>query len=249
MMGWLDDTPKPFLSHVHDMRKALIGIMIAWACGIVLAIPLSPYVLRLLQQPFTLAGMRSDEWLRVIGATEGLNVLVRCVMWLGFGVALPVIVFFLMRFFVPGMTPRERRWVRGLSISAFFLFVAGVAMGFFVTLPVALNVILRINNWAGFVVEFFSVSSYYTMAIKLLLAFGLVFELPILLLSLGLLGIVSSKTLASKRKHVVIGVFTLAMVLTPPDAITQTIMALPMLCFYELCIWLIWGLERARRGR
>jgi len=118
-------------------------------------------------------------------------------------------------------------------------------MGYFLTLPVALKVMIGLNAWMGVRPEW-TVTSYVSFALQLLLAFGLVFELPILLLVLGRLGVVTSAQLREKRRHAIVGLFVVAMLLTPPDVFSQLVMAVPLVVLYEVCIWLIRATERTR---
>jgi sec-independent protein translocase protein TatC len=120
-------------------------------------------------------------------------------------------------------------------------------MGYFVTLPVALELMLRINRWLGVRCEFVELGDYVSFVLKLLICFGLAFELPVIVLALGTVGVVNSGQLRRYRRHVIVGLLVAAMLLTPPDPVTQLLMAAPMALLYEACIWLVRLIER-RRG-
>jgi len=106
----------------------------------------------------------------------------------------------------------------------------------------------RIGEWLGKSAPFFELSNYVSFCLRLLVAFGFAFELPVVLLALGRLGIVSSSQLREKRRHAIVALMVLSMLLTPSDPYTMILMAVPLVILYELCIWIIWGWER-RRGR
>jgi len=120
-------------------------------------------------------------------------------------------------------------------------------MGYFVTMPVALRMMFRINAWMRVSCEFVELSDYVSFVLRLLIAFGLAFELPVVVVVLGSIGVVSSDQLRAKRRHVIVGLLIAAMLLTPPDPLTQILMAGPLVLLYELCIWVVWFRERARR--
>ncbi len=240
------DDPKPFVTHLNDLRISIRGMLFSWGIGTLLAIPLCPYIIKLLRYPVSRAGYDPDEMLRFVDATDGIMIAMRTIMWSGFVISLPALVFFAVRFVFPGLKGRERGMVAKMSIAAGVLFVAGLAMGYFITLPEAIKVLLRVNAWMGFKTEFLRPGGYLMLAIKLLAAFGLAFELPILLLGLGVAGLVDSELLRAKRRHVIIALFVLAMILTPPDPLTQVMMAIPLVVLYEICIWIIRLREIAR---
>lgn len=240
---------KPFLHHLEDLRRTLLWCVAAFALGLLAAIAPAPLILDWLKVPVARAGVDPDTFLKVIRVTGGFAITMRIVFWSGLLVSLPVMLVAIAWFVFPGLTRRERRAVTVAVGAAAFLFAGGVSLGYFLTLPVALRWMLRINAWIGVSCEFVELSDYVAFVLKLLIAFGLACELPIILLTLGSLGIVSSDLLRSKRRHVVVGLMVVAMLLTPPDPFTLLMMAAPMTLLYELCIWLIWLQERRRAAQ
>lgn len=97
----------------------------------------------------------------------------------------------------------------------------------------------RIENWMGTPADFWETAGYVSFVLKLLLAFGLAFQLPIIVYLLGVLGIVSSRQMREKRRHVVVALLVVGMIMTPPDPLTMILMALPLIVLYEVCIWLV----------
>jgi sec-independent protein translocase protein TatC len=243
-----DPTSKPFLEHLQDLRQTILWCAGFLCAGMVVAIPLAPYILEALKGPLKSTGIDPETFLRVIKVAGGFSVALRVIFWSGLLLAVPGILFAVGRFVFPGLTPREQKAISRSLIFATFLFAAGVAMGYFMTLPVALKMMFRINSWIRVDCEFVELADYASFVLKLLIAFGLAFELPVIVLALGSLGIVTSRQLRDKRRHVVIALLVLAMFLTPQDPFTMVLMAAPLALLYEGCIWLIWFRERKEKA-
>ena len=235
---------KPFVEHLDDLRQTVIWCLGSVLVGMLIAWPLSPWILGVLKTPIEWAGRDPEEYLRVLKVAGGLSVFFRILFWTGLLIGAPIVVLAIGRFVFPGLTPKEKRAVRNASGFAVLLFATGVCLCYFITLKVALIMMFRINAWMGLSSEFVELGNYVAFVLKLLLAFGLAFEMPVVLLALGGAGLVSSKQLREKRRHVIVGLLVLAMILTPPDPVTQMMMAVPLVCLYELCIWLIFAKEK-----
>lgn len=236
---------KSFLEHLADLRRTLFGMLASLAVGMVLAIPLTPHALKWLKIPLARAVGNADDFLRVLEISGGFSVALQFVFWIGLLISSPLILFFAGGFVFPGLRRGERRAVVAGMAFAVALFAVGVAMGYFMALPVAVQILLSINDWLGVRVEFVTLTSYVALAVQLLIAFGLAFELPMVLLALGSLGVISSRQLRDKRRHAIVLLFILAMVLTPgPDVVSQVLLGAPLVLLYELCIWLVWLKER-----
>lgn len=244
-----EDRPKPFLEHLEDLRACLLGAIACLAAGFVVAIPFLPRILALLRWPLLVAEGDGSKTmlLQGIDVSESVSTSFQIAFWAGLLASLPGVLFFVFRFFLPALRRHEKRIVFFAFGLGVFLFVLGVALAYSVVLPVALQVMIRINNWLGVSTEW-RLSSYVTFSSHLLLLFGLAFELPVVLLALGAFGLIRSASMRRFRSHVIVGIFVLAMVMTPgPDVFSQVIMAVPMVILYELCIWATWFSERRRR--
>ena len=165
-------------------------------------------------------------------------------MWLtvsffgGLLLSLPFLVFFVGSFVLPGVRDAERKVLTRISFFSGGLFVVGIAMGYMVTLPLAMGLMLKIGGQLGGESIWFY-NKYIVFALQLLLGFGLAFQLPVVILILGKMGLVNSRQLREKRRHVIVGLLVLAMILTPPDVMTQLLMAAPLILLYEFCIWFL----------
>lgn len=240
----LDGATKPFLEHLVDLRRALLQSLIAVAAGIIVMVPFCPFAIELLKRPLIRIGRDPAEFLVFLQVASGFTTAMRISFWGGLLLSLPFLGYAVASFVFPGLRRRERDAVlRGLAGSV-VLFCVGVAMGYFVTVPAALRIMLRTSAWLGTPCQYVEMSNYVGFVLKLLLAFGLSFQLPVVLLALGSVGLVTSGQLREKRPYVIVGLFVVAMLLTPPDPITQILMALPLTGLYEMCIWILQRRER-----
>ncbi len=162
----------------------------------------------------------------------------RIVTWSGLILSAPFILYFAARFILPGLTDRERKGALAGVALASLLFLLGLALAYFIALPLALRMMLQLHEWLSIQAEW-TINSYVDFSMQLLLVFGLAFESPILVLVLGYIGALKSSALRAKRPHAIIIILIISAVLTPPDVFSQIAMAIPMILLYEFCIWMI----------
>jgi len=245
----LDRATKPFLEHLADLRCTIVWCAALLTVGMLVAIPFAPAVLDILKVPVARANVDPDSFLRVIKVAGGFSITVRIIFWCGVILGLPGMLLAVAWFLFPGLTRKERHTTMGAVAFATVLFAGGVCMAYFLTLPVALRWMFRVNDWMGIPCGFVELADYVSFALKLMVGFGIACELPVVVLALGSMGIVSAAQLREKRPHVIVVLLIIAMLLTPPDVITQLLMAIPMAILYEICIWIIWAKERSSQDR
>ncbi|MDY5955498.1 MAG: twin-arginine translocase subunit TatC [Kiritimatiellia bacterium] len=235
-----EDPPRPFMEHLMDLRKCLIRCGASWLLGTVLMGFATPLVYRWLTAPFTeSAGQTYNVQLTGLELTTGVSIILKIALWGGVAVAFPALVYFIAQFIFPGLKPSERRLIGGTLLTSAILFVGGVAMAYRLTLKVAFEVLIQISQWVGFEVTMLTIDQYITLVLKTIIAFGIAFQMPLLLLILGWLGFVQAATLRRYRRHAIVLILVIAMVLTPPEPVSQILMGIPMYLLYELCILLI----------
>lgn len=242
--GLSKEHTKPFLEHLEDLRRTIFWCACAYGLGVLAAIPIARRIVEWLTLPLARTGVNPDEFLKVIRITGGLSIAMRTIAWSGLIIGLPFILVFTGMFVFPGLRTAERKTVVKAVGFSTILFACGVALGYFVTLPFALRLMFRVNALMGVNCDFVELADYVGFVLKLLAAFGLAFQLPVVILALGSLGIIDSQSLRTWRRHVIVGLMIAAMFLTPPDPLTLLLMAGPLALLYEMCIWIIRGWEK-----
>jgi sec-independent protein translocase protein TatC len=236
---------KPFLEHLEDLRFTLMRSFAAVAIGMVIAFPFAPRILDLLKQPLYRITEDPDRMLQSMEVSGAFISALRMAFWSGLLFSAPFIVLFIGQFVLPALKPAEKKLAGRAGLLGLVLFAAGVALGYFYTLPFALSAMFVMNEWLG-VVPLWTINSYVTFSSQLLIAFGLAFEIPMVLLILGRLGIISGEWLRAHRRHAVVAALIIACVLTPPDVVSQIFLTIPLMLMYEGCIWLVLAWDRKR---
>jgi sec-independent protein translocase protein TatC len=155
----------------------------------------------------------------------------------GITIASPPCFYFLAQFLLPGLTQKERKYLPSIFVLGSALFLTGILFCYWIALPQSLRFLWRYNEVMG-ILPLWTIESYISFSILFMLAFGLAFETPLLILSLVKIGILSPSFLREKRRHAIVIIVILAAVLTPPDAFSQILLAIPMILLYEICIWI-----------
>ena len=235
-----NDPPRPLMEHLMALRDMLIFGAVAWLVCAIAAGACSPWILQWLKSP---AGS-SEELLQGLDLTTGVWTIISICGWGGTALAFPFIAYAILRFVFPALTNREKFVLMTILIAGSALFLAGVALAYSKTLPMIVVAFQKINEWVGIPSTIIRIDGYISIVLKTIIAFGLVFQLPIILFVLGWFGIVTSKALREKRRVAIVLSFFLSMFLTPPDPMSQLFMAMPLCILYEISIWLIWLKEK-----
>ena len=241
-----DDRPRPLLEHLEELRTCVMRCLIVWAICVAAVGPFCPRILAWLQAPLAVAGYDPHKLITVLTVDAGIAFVFQAMLWGGTIISLPLLLFFIARFVFPGLRPGERRWVVGVLVTAGVFFVAGVLTCYRYVVPLGLEALIAVNRWLGVSFGPLRLDDYARIVFQMVLAFGLAFELPLLLVALGWLGIVSAAFLREKRRHAIVINFVIAMLLTPPDAVSMMMMGVPLCLVYEICILLIRARELAR---
>lgn len=241
------DKEQPFLEHLEEFRTMLIRCLITFAVATAVCIPLAKPLLAWLQAPLLQVAAQNSYTFELIttSPTEGFLQVVKVVFATGILLSLPVMIYFIAQFVLPGLKPVEQKLLVYCGLGGAVLFGAGVALCYTVSLPVAVNIMFYFNNYLGTVANW-KIDAYLGFVMHLLIGFGLSFEFPLILIVLGRMGLVTTVQLRKYRRQVVIGILIVAMVLTPPDVVTQLQMAVPLYGLYELCILILRLMERRR---
>ena len=236
-----NDPPRPLLEHLLALRDMIVFGAVAWvACATICAI-CTPWIMAWLKSP---AG-EDGKLLQGLDLTSGVSAIISIAGWGGTALAFPFIIYAILRFVFPALTNREKFVILAIMIVGTFFFLGGVVMAYEKTLPMIVVAFQAINRWVGFEMEILRIENYISIVLKTIIAFGLVFQLPLILFVLGWFGILTSKVLREKRRVALVLSFFLAMFLTPPDPMSQIFMAVPLALLYELSIWAIWLKEKS----
>ena len=229
-----DDGKQPFMSHLEELRKRLIRSFIAIGVAFCGAFHFAEDLFKILMRPLT-KELPEGQTLIFTGLTEMFFTYLKTALVAGILVASPVIFYQAWKFIAPGLYQNEKKYVIPFVVSSSILFSGGALFGYFIVFPYGFQFFL------GFETEIIrampSVKEYFSLASKLLLAFGLVFELPVLMFFMSKMGIVTVPFLKKSRKYAILLSFVAAAILTPPDPTTQCMMAVPLIVLYELGIF------------
>ena len=234
----------PFLDHLEELRIRLFWCLGFLFVGIGIGFYLnSEYdLLQFLIKP--VAPYLKGGKLMIIRPTEGFMITMK--ISIGFGVlfASPVIIYQLWAFVAPALLRKERRIVFPLLFVSIFMFVLGAVMAYFITLPLGMQFFSKFQYAST---EFMlTASSYLDMASTMVLITGVVFELPIAIMLLARLGLVSPQFLRKKRRHAIVIIFVIGMLVTPPDPGSQILVSVPMCILYEMSVWIAYVVARKR---
>ncbi|MFN2432055.1 MAG: twin-arginine translocase subunit TatC [Gemmatimonadota bacterium] len=235
----------PFLDHLEELRIRLLWALGAIAVGALIgvAITMELGLMELLVrpiQPYLPTGR-----LIFTSPTEAFLVTFKVGLFLGILLALPVVFWQFWRFVAPGLLERERRVFIPAVAGSLVLFAGGVALAFWIVIPLGLRFFLTFQSEAY--QPFISVGEYLSFTMHVALAFGLVFETPLVVILLSYLGILSPRTLTRYRRHAVVAIAVLSAVFTPsPDALSMLLMFFPFFLLYEASVQVSLGIERRR---
>ncbi len=242
-----EDTPKPFLEHLEDLRLTVIKIGVTILAGMLASFFFVKPLFHLMYVPMLWAGLEPEQFLRVLGVADPFTLSLQVAFVSGAVLTFPLVLYFLAEFVVPALTPVERRSIGPVFAAGTLLFMGGVAFCYFVLLPQALRFFHDFGSDLGFRAEW-TVQNYIGFVAQMLLALGLAFELPVVVLALAKLGLVDAAFLSRHRRHAVVVIVIFAAVITPTsDLFTLSLMAGPMWLLYEGSIAVAWWMERKAR--
>ena len=228
-----EDDKIPFTAHLEELRKRLIRCFIAIGIGFVLSYGFKERLFHILTEPL-ISAMQSDGKLIFTGLPEAFFTYLKAALFSGIILASPVLLYQFWMFVAPGLYKTERRMLTPIIIVSTIFFVCGALFGYFIVFPIGFKFFLSFATEN--IQALPSMREYLSFASKLLLAFGLAFELPIVITFLAKLGIVSVDFLRKNRKYALLLFFVAAAILTPPDVVSQIMMAFPLMILYELSI-------------
>jgi sec-independent protein translocase protein TatC len=261
----IDDTSAPLIVHLAELRARLIYSTIAFTVCMILCFAVARPIFNFLAEPLSHVLRKNGQEPELIftGLQQGFMTQVRISLFGGFVLAFPIIGFQLWRFVAPGLYRQEKRAFLPFLVASPALFLLGAAFAYYVILPLAFDFFLSFQQLApdgvgpvpeasaeGDVgIQFLgTINEYLGITMKFIIAFGLCFQLPVLLTLMGKAGLVTARDLARTRKYAVVGILTLAAIATPPDVVSQVILFTVVYALYEISILLVRMVERQREA-
>ncbi|WP_170338837.1 twin-arginine translocase subunit TatC [Ruegeria arenilitoris] len=257
----IEDTSAPLIEHLAELRTRLIHSVVAFLIGMIICFTVATPIFNFLTQPLcdVLSERGQDCDLIFISPQEGFFVAIKVSLLGGFILAFPYIGMQMWRFVAPGLYRSEKNAFLPFLLASPFMFLLGASFAFYVVTPLAYDFFLGFQQFGAegealadgataplSVVFQGSAQEYLNLTIKFIVAFGLCFQLPVLLTLMGKAGLVSAEGLGAVRKYAVVGILVLAAIVTPPDVITQIILFVVVYGLYEISIFLVARVERKR---
>jgi sec-independent protein translocase protein TatC len=227
------DEKQPFLAHLEELRRRLIICAIAIGIGFVISYIFSKQLFSLLILPLVKV-LPADSKLIFTSLPEMFLAYIKVSLVGGIILAIPVIFYELWMFVAPALYQKEKRYLVPFVLFSSILFILGALFGYLIVFPYGFKFFISFATED--IQALPSVKQYFSFAIRLLLAFGLVFEMPVVVLFLAKIGLVTPDAMKRFRKYAILCAFILGAILTPPDVATQIMMALPIIILYELSI-------------
>ncbi|MFL2774843.1 MAG: twin-arginine translocase subunit TatC [Paracoccaceae bacterium] len=260
----IQDSSAPLIEHLAELRQRLIYSFVAFIIGMIICFtiwnPIFDFLTHPLCSAMALRG-HSDCGLILIKLQEGFFVAISISLLGGLVLSFPLIGFQMWRFVAPGLYKTEKNAFLPFIIASPFMFFLGAAFAYYVVTPLAFDFFLgfqqtgsvlneeNVNNAAAGIAFQGSAQEYLSLTIKFIVAFGMCFQLPVLLTLMGKAGLVSAEGLGNVRKYAVVAILVLAALVTPPDVITQVILFVVVYGLYEVSIFLVSHVEKKREQK
>ena len=224
-----DEKKMPFLEHLEELRWTLMRSLIAIFVGAIISFVFSKQIVNFLRLPSP-----ADLKLVYLAPTEGFMIYIKVAIFSGLVVALPYVAYEFWKFVVPGLLAKERKLVPPIVFFTVLCFFIGGAFAYLVLIPFAMRFLLGFQT--DYLEATITIGKYLGFVVTLILVFGVVFELPVLSFFLSKIGLLTPGFLRSKRRYGIATIFIVAALLTPPDIMTQLMLAFPLIALYEISI-------------
>jgi len=228
------ETEQPLLDHLIELRNRLIRILIGVAVIFLLLFPFANELYSLLAKPL-LAYLPEGNTMIATEVASPFLAPFKFTLVLAFFIAIPFVLYQVWSFIAPGLYQKERSIALPLVVSSTLLFYAGVAFAYYVVFPLVFKFLVGIAPQGVTVMT--DISKYLDFVLKMFFAFGVAFEVPIATILIVRSGLTTTESLVKKRPYIIVAAFVIGMLLTPPDVISQTLLAIPMWLLFELGIF------------
>ena len=244
----IDDSKAPLIEHLIELRQRLLWSVAALTVAFLISIFFADEIFGILVQPLTDAFPAGEGKLIYTKLYEAFFVEIKVAMFAAFFLAFPIISNQLWAFVAPGLYANEKKAFLPFLIATPVLFIAGASLAYFIVMPTAFRFFLGFEGTVGGLQQeaLPAMGDYLSLVMQFILAFGVCFQLPVLLLLLNRAGIVSRQQLKGMRRYMIVGAFALAAILTPPDVVSQLMLGIPLILLYEVSLLIMWFTERKK---
>ena len=243
------DESKPFLQHLDELRAMLMRSVAVLFCFMVASFAFRKTLVQVLQQPLRDIDPDLPDKLITLSALDSITISFSLAFYAGLALSLPFILFFLLQFILPALKRQEKKVIFPALAAGTVLFLAGVSFCYFVIWPQALQFLFNDTHSMGWNTAW-TARDYMTLTPKIMVGFGLAFELPVVVIVLAYLRILNFELLNRTRRYAIVLILFIAILIAPtPDPITFLSLGIPMCLLYEGCIWIVWLMEKRRKER
>tara|TARA_R110001606_G_scaffold109151_2_gene234669 strand:- start:334 stop:1110 length:777 start_codon:yes stop_codon:yes gene_type:complete len=244
----LDESKAPLIEHLIELRQRLLWSVAALTVAFLISIFFADEIFGILVQPLTDAFPAGEGKLIYTKLYEAFFVEIKVAMFAAFFLAFPIISNQLWAFVAPGLYAKEKKAFLPFLIATPLLFMAGASLAYFIVMPTAFRFFLGFEGPVGGLQQeaLPAMGDYLSLVMQFILAFGVCFQLPVLLLLLNRAGIVSRQQLKGMRRYMIVGAFAVAAILTPPDVVSQLMLGIPLVMLYEVSLVIMWFTERKK---
>jgi sec-independent protein translocase protein TatC len=240
------DDPAPITDHLAELRKRIFWILLCMIVFAVAAFSYAEEIFLFLMDPVVQALGETGSKLQAIAPTETFFTYLKCALLAGFVLSLPVTFWHIWSFVAPGLYANERRAIVPFVLISSLLFAGGSIFGYTQVFPLVFEFLSGFSS--ELVEQNWTMREAFSVTTRLFLAFGVAFELPIFVFFLSITGIVSARKMLSGTPYAVLAMFVVAAILTPPDFVSQVLLAIPMLVLYLLGVGVAWMFEPSAKA-
>lgn len=223
------------MQHFAELRRRILWCAVVFVFAFCFGWIVSPYVELFLTEP--LLGIWDNAELLYTGISDGLMIQFSLATLVALLITIPVVMWHIWAYVAPGLHKNEKQFLIPIFLLSPILFITGAAFAFYVLFPIVFEFFLQLNNSAKVPTVFLpTITGYLAFSVGMLKIFGIAFQMPLVLVGLNRIGVISKQSVAKSRRYVIVFIFIAAAMLTPPDVVSQILLAVPMWVLFEISL-------------